>query len=465
MLDLVAVIAKAGRRAPRVQPPRVWGFRTGDAVAIVAFNALVIMGMWLRHGGLDNLGGAGARLTALGQLTALLGTYGALIQLVLMSRSPWLEQAFGMDRLAHWHRWLGFSVTGLVLAHVVFTTAGYAAGDGSSVSAEFLRLLSTFPYVLMATVATALLLMVAVSSIRMARRRLAYETWHFIHFYAYLVIVLSFGHVLAVGTDFANDPLARVYWAALYSVALLLVLAFRFGQPVLLDRRHHLRVAKVVAEAPGVVSIYVTGHDLGRLRVRAGQFFMWRFLTRDGWWKAHPFSLSEAPGGDHLRVTVKDAGDGTAGWLAVNPGTRVAVEGPYGVFTTLRRRHKRALLVAGGIGITPIRALLEELPAGKGSIVLIYRARSWDEVVFRTELEELINARQGTLRFLVGTRETSDLPDDPLSPRRIRQWVPDVKDRDIFICASGSMMRELHYSLRELGVPDSQIHYERFALL
>jgi predicted ferric reductase len=433
----------------------------------MSFNLVMIAGMWLRHGGADTLASPGALLTALGQLTALFGTYGALIQLVLMSRSPWMEQLFGLDRLAHWHRWLGFSVTTLICGHVILSTAGYALGDGSSFAGETWKLLTTFPYVLMATVATGLLVMVAVSSLRAARRRLKYETWHFIHLYAYLAIILSFGHVLAVGTDFSNDQLARVYWVALYAVVGALILLFRLGHPVLLDRRHRLRVSRVVPEAPGVASIYVTGTDLRNLRARAGQFFMWRFLARDRWWMAHPFSLSAAPNGEYLRITVKAVGDGTGDVQRLRPGTRVAVEGPYGVFTTLRRRQKRVLLVAGGIGITPIRALLEELPQGKGGAVLLYRARSWDEVLFRDELEQLMAARQGELRYLVGSRGggATDLPEEPFSPRSLLQLVPDVAQRDVFVCGSGQMMQELHDSLRELGVPDAQIHYERFALL
>jgi predicted ferric reductase len=466
--QLAPASSAAGRQKRfRVPPPRVWGSRPGDIAAALAFNLVLIAGMWFRHGGADKLTSLSALLTALGQLTALFGTYGALIQLVLMSRSPWLEQLFGLDRLAHWHRWLGFSVTWLICGHVVLTTAGYALGDGNSFAGETWRLLTTFPYVLMATVATGLLLMVAVTSLRTARRHLKYETWHFIHLYAYLAIALSFGHVLAVGTDFSDDPLARGYWVALYAAAGILVLLFRVGQPLLLDRRHRLKILRVVPEAPGVVSIYVTGTNLRNLRARAGQFFMWRFLARDRWWMAHPFSLSAAPDGESLRITIKQVGDGTGDVQLLRPGTRVAVEGPYGVFTTLRRRQKKVLLVAGGIGITPIRALLEELPQGRGSVVLLYRARSWDEVLFRDELEQLMAARQGELRYLVGSRGrgTTDLPEEPFNARALRQMVPDVLQRDVFICGSGQMMQELHYSLKELGVPDTQIHYERFALL
>ena len=453
------------RAKSRVQPPRIWGVRPLDVGWILALNAVLIVGMWLRHGEADGLTSATAQLTAAGQLTALLGTYAALVQIVLMTRSPWLEQLYGMDRLAHWHRWLGFSCTVAICGHVVFTTMGYALGDGRSVAAETWTLATTFPYVLMAWGGTAFLILAAVSSLRLARRRLTQETWHFIHLSGYLAIALSFGHVLAVGTDFSNDPVARGYWIALYAVVVALILAFRLGHPMRLALRHRLRVANVVPEAPGVVSVYVTGRDLDQLRARAGQYFTWRFFAGNGMWRAHPFSLSAAPNGEYLRLTVKEVGDGSADVHRLQPGTPVAVEGPYGLFTTLRRRHPRTLLIAGGIGITPVRALLEELPSGKGGTVVLYRVSSWEQVIFRSELEELAKARQATLHYLVGQRGTGELAEDPLSPRALRRLVPDVLQREVFICGPGGMMLELHRSLREIGIPDIQIHYERFALL
>ncbi len=440
-------------------------FTASDVIAIVAINAVLVVAMWIRHGGLNLLGSPAAKLTAAGQLTALVGTYAALVQVLLMSRSPWLERRFGLDGLAQWHRWLGFSVTILISAHVVFTTVGYPLGDGSSVAAEAWTLLTTYPYVLMATAATGLLLMVAITSIRLMRRRLSYETWRFVHLYAYLAIALAFGHELAVGTDFTDDTVARWYWIALYVVVGACLLAFRVGHPLRLSLRHQLRVSRIVPEAPGVVSLYVTGRHLDQFPARAGQYFRWRFLTRDGWWRTHPFSLSAPLNGQFLRLTVKGVGDGSSGLQHLHPGTRVAVEGPYGLFTTLRQTRPKVLLVAGGIGITPLRALIEEIPPKKDAITLIYRARRWEDLVFRDEPEKLIRDRRGMIHYLVGQRGTPEMPVDPLSPQMVRRLVPDVQSRDVFICGPGSMMKQTERVLRAIGVPGSQIHFERFALL
>ncbi len=452
--------APAARRVPL---PRTWHVRASDVAVVACANGLLIVAMWLRHGGLDQLGNPAGVLTAAGQLTALLGTYLALLQLVLMSRSPWLDQLFGMDRLAAAHRWVGFGCVSLLAAHGVLTTTGYALGDGRSIVGEAWTLLTTYPYVLLATAGMALFILVAVSSLRAARQRLSHETWYGIHLYVYLAIALSFLHQLVVGTDFMSDPLARLYWVGLYVVAIGSLLAFRVGQPLFLSWRHRLRVANVVTEAPGVVSVYVTGRDLERLAVRAGQYFMWRFLTRDGWWRAHPFSLSAAPNGQWLRLTIKDLGDYTRQLQGLRIGTRVFAEGPYGALTGARRHRQRVALIAGGIGITPLRALLEELPAAPGDLTLVYRARRWDEVVFRDELDQLMRLRGATVHYVVGPRGRGEVPREPLGMHALRRLVPDIAQRDVYLCGPVGMMQVAQRSLRALQVPPSQVHWERFA--
>ena len=425
-------------------------------------NGLLIALMWVRHGGAADLGSPGGILTAAGQLTALFGTYLILIELVLMSRSPWLEQSFGMDRLAAAHRWVGFGCVWLLVGHGLLTTAGYALGDGRSVVDEGVTLLTTYPFVLWAAVGMVLFVAVAVSSMRAARRRLSYETWHGIHLYAYLAVALTFAHQLVVGADFATDPLARLYWIGLYLLTAATILVFRFGQPVRTSVRHRLRVANVVHEGPHVVSIYLTGRELDRLAIRSGQYLVCRFLTRDGWWRAHPYSISAAPNGDWLRLTVKDLGDDSRRLQAIPLGTLVYIEGPYGALTGARRTKARVLLVAGGIGITPLRALLEELPGGPGELTLIYRARREADLVFRSEIDAIARMRGATVHYLVGARGSWDLPVDPLGPEALATFAPDAAERDVFLCGPVPMMDAVRRALRLLGVPGDQIHSERF---
>jgi predicted ferric reductase len=457
--DLTVPTARvAGRRLPRV-----WPLRPTDILFVLVANALLITGMWIRHGGLDTMGNVGGMATGAGQLTALLGTYLALVQLVLMSRSPWLDHVVGTDRLLGWHRWAGFACLWLLVGHAVFTTIGWAAADGISLLDETTTLLGRTEWVLMATVGLALFVLVAVTSVRAARRRLSYETWYGLHLYAYLAIALAFIHELTLGTDFIGDKVAVAYWVALYVVTIALVLTFRFGAPIRLSLRHRLRVASVVQEAPGVVSIYLTGRHLDRLAVDSGQFFHWRFLIGGGWWRPHPFSLSAVPNGACLRITVKNLGDDSGWLLALKPGVRVMFEGPYGIFTPSRMSRLAALFIAGGIGITPLRAMLEDLPPGPNAITLLYRARSWDEVVFRSELDSLAASRGARIIYLVGRRGSREMPNDPLTPAAIAWLVPDLHDRDIFLCGPDGFLSHVQRSLRSLRVPKEHIHAERFA--
>ena len=450
--------------APRPRPvplPRTWSIGAAEIVAILVANGVLILAMWLRHGGLEQLSTLGGQLTAIGQLTGLYGTYLALIQLVLMSRSPWLDQVFGMDGLAVAHRWLGFATVWMLLAHGLFITVGYSMGDGSGPVQEFVTLITTFPYVLMALVSGGLFALVAITSVRAARRRLSYETWYGLHLYAYLAIALGFLHQVFVGADFIHDPIAVAYWSALYAVTIGLILIFRVGQPIRMSVRHRLRVSHVVDEAPGVFSIYLVGRDLDKLAVRSGQYFVWRFLTRDGWWRAHPFSISSAPNGVWLRITIKELGDWSTAIRHMPIGTRVFIEGPYGVMTGARRTQHKVLFIAGGIGITPLRALLEALPGRPGDMTLLYRVRDPAEIVFRNELEELARARGARILYVTGRRDAH--PADPLGPAALERLVPDLRDRDIYLCGPGPMMSRVERTLRRLGLPDRQIHAERFA--
>jgi predicted ferric reductase len=458
-----ALAAAPARKARRVPVPRIWPVTANDVYAILGGNALLILGMWVRHGGLHELSTTAGIFTAAGEIAALFGTYLVLLQLILMSRSPWLDQIFGQDRITDAHRWVGFSAIWLLIGHAVLTTVGYAMAVNVSPVDQFFTLVGSYQFVLLSVVSLGLFLFVAFSSVRAVRRRASYETWYAIHLYTYLAIALGFLHQLFVGVDFTTDLVARVYWIALYVVAFGTMGVFRFYQPVATSWRHRFHVANVVEEAPGVASIYLTGRDLDQLPVRAGQWFRLRFLTREGWYRAHPFSISAAPNGRFLRFTIKELGDYTRTLQSIPVGTSVFVEGPHGAMTGAARTRARVLLVAGGIGITPLRALLEELPASRGNLTLVYRASGPEDVVFKREIDELASIRGATVHYLVGRRGSPEMPIDPLDPRALRRLVPDINDRDIFICGPAGMMTRVLSSLRRLRVPDAQVHYERFA--
>jgi predicted ferric reductase len=376
----------------------------------------------------------------------------------LLARIPALERLVGFDRLTVWHRWNGHACIDLIVAHVLLTVWGYAILDKLPLSKEISTMLGggIYPGMITATVGTALLIAVVFTSIVVVKRRLRYEWWYAVHLMAYAGIALSWFHEISTGNELVLDTAAADYWRALYAATLAILIVFRFALPAATAFRRRLRVAEVVTEAPGIVSLRITGRGLDRLGAQAGQFFLWRFLKRGFWNTAHPFSLSAAPDGKSLRLTVKALGDHSAHIADVKPGTRVIAEGPFGVFTATRRRSDKVLLVAGGIGITPVRALAEELD---GDVAVLYRAISESDLVFVDELEEL-GVR---VHYVLGDHAAPD-GHKLLSPDHIRELVPDLSERDVFVCGPPAMADAAVANLRRAGVDRRHIHLERFAL-
>lgn len=401
---------------------------------------------------------AGGVATFLGSLTGLAGTYLALLMVLLVSRIPVIERVLGQDGLLRWHRRLSPWPISLIVAHALFITVGYAQGAKTGIWHEFGVLLTRYPDVLIATVGLGIMCVIGVISIRAVRRRLPRETWWLIHLYMYLALALSFAHSLALGPSFVGHPVTRVVWSVAWAGTAGVVLAYRFGLPLVRSLRYRLVVSEIRQEGPGVVSVICSGRHLDKLAVSGGQFFCWRFLTRAMWWQAHPYSLSALPRPPYLRLTVKAVGDHSAAVAKLRPGTRVVVEGPYGVFTRQVQRQRRAALIAGGIGVTALRSLLEDLPHGSAPVV-IRRASSDSDLVLRKEVADLVRYCRGQLHELVGSRAQASL-----NEKSLLRLIPDLHRRDVYVCGPEGFVTSTVEILERLGVADELIHHEAYAL-
>jgi predicted ferric reductase len=451
--------ATLNRSAHRSVPNRGRaGLAPWAALALIGAGAGAVLLLWLQD--TAYVSGFGGWLTNAGRITGLLAGYAIVVLLALMARVPALERGLGADRLARWHAMGGRYTVSLAVAHTLLIIWGYAVTARANVVGETRSLLLTYPDVMMATVAVFLLLGVGIASARAARKKLNYETWHFIHLYTYLAIALAFSHQFSTGADFVSNARARWLWSALYVVVAVLLLWYRLITPIRAAFRHRLRVVEVRRENADVVTVFIGGRYLHELGTEAGQFFRWRFLTRDLWWAANPYSLSAAPRPTMLRVTVKVAGSHSAALLALSPGTRVFAEGPYGAFTAARRTRRKILLLAGGVGITPLRALFETLPAAPGDITMIYRANSAEDLVLRTELDWIAGERGCAVHYLLGPPKRGNR--DHLSAERLRKLVPDLRERDVFLCGPEPMMLAARAGLKAAGVPRRHIHHESF---
>jgi predicted ferric reductase len=427
-------------------------------LALILAGGVATIGLWWFH--TPPIHGLGDWLTNAGRITGLLAGYGVVVLVALMARIPPLERGIGADHLARWHSRGGRYTVSLVVTHGLLIVWGYAVSAHVSVISQTSTLVMSYPDVLAATVGGLLLVGVGISSARAARRRLRYETWYYLHFYTYLAVALAFSHQFATGAEFIDSPWARLVWGAMYAAVAAALLWYRFVTPVRQAVRHHMRVLSVHPEGPDVISLVISGRHLQELDAESGQFFRFRFLCRGLWWTSSPYSLSAGPQPDRIRITVKALGDHSRALADVSPGTAVIAEGPYGAVTAAVRRRHKVLLIGGGIGVTPLRALFETIPAGPADLTLIYRASRAEDVVFHDELRAIARQRGAQLHFVIGRR--SDLGYDPLSTEALVANIPDVADHDVYVCGPSGMTTGVMDALRAAGVRRRQIHHESF---
>ena len=428
-----------------------------DLLAALAGLAVVVIGLWIRHGGPGLLTSGWADVwTGLTQLTGLSASAVGLVGLALVARPRSVERRYGLDRLFVWHRILGETMAVLVGVHVFVGVAEWASTEG--VLTAIRDLTGRQPYMAAATVGAALIGLVTISSLRTLRRRLSYETWYFVHLLAYVGFALSFSHEIVIGGDLGDDRTARAVWVVAHVAVVAWLALGRWGH-LLAACTRPLRVAEVRALNDDTVELRLDGPGLRLVEADAGQFVLLRPLTARLWWQAHPYSLSGAPDTDGLRFTVKRRGDASASIAALAPGTRVAVEGPYGACTPAAIGDDKVLFVVGGVGIAPVLAMLPRLPATARPVVL-YRARAAEDLVHLDELQTLCAQRGGVVHTLVGP--TAALATrDPFAERVLRRATPDVADRVAVLCGPERLLHAARAGLRAAGVPSDRIHYER----
>jgi predicted ferric reductase len=392
-----------------------------------------------------------------GDVTAMGGTYLLLIMVLLAGRIPALERVLGQDSLIRWHRRLSSAPLLLLTAHAFLTVLGDAEAGRLGFWSEAGSLTTTMSWIFAAVVSYLMFVAIAGVSIRAVRRRLNYDTWWVIHLYTYLALAFSVPHQIFHGTSFVGHPGAQALWTLLWISTAGVVVVYRIGLPVARSLYHRLELVDVRPEAPGVYSLVVRGRHLHRLGVAGGQYFAWRFLKRDMWWHAHPFSLSALPMPPYMRVTIKVTGDSTAAIARLRPGTRIAVEGPYGAFTDQARTRRKVALVGAGVGITPLRALLEDMAPGT-DVVVLQRASSEDGLIHGSELEGMVADRKGRLVKLVGPRHRHRLDD----PRYLHRLVPDLATRDLYVCGPERFSAGVVAAAGQLGVAPEAVHCESF---
>jgi predicted ferric reductase len=432
-------------------------------IGLYAFGAAVAGAFWWNISGYSTHADLYSRVMAIGHITGILGAYCIVWQVLLLSRLTPLEDAFGLERVTKLHKWNGYTALTLLLVHTLALTLAYASLNQFTVLQQFIDFNLHWEDLLKASVGMALLIGIVGLSIGIVRMKLKYETWFYVHLFVYVAILLAFSHQFSDGADFVGHTINQLYWYALYGLAALSILVFRVGRPLYLLNKHRFRISQIVRETPDVISIYIRGRRLGEFKFRPGQFVIWRFLDKQHILQGHPFSLSAGPNDEFLRLTVKQLGDFTRSLDHLKPGTPVLLDGPHGHFTTETLSQAKVLMIAGGVGITPIRSMLEQLPEGVTNVALIYAAKTRADFALWSELEALIRAKGGTLRYVLSHETAPGFAAGLLDDEMLRTLVPDAADREVILCGPPAMMESVTQVLRRQGVRRSAIHTERFA--
>jgi len=428
--------------------------KTKKAIFLGLFilNILIILGFWYFNNQSQLTGGS--LYNALGRIFGLIGTYLFLIQILLISKVKFIEKTYGHDKLTRIHHFNGIIAFILLFLHGLFLVMGYKL----IAKISFLSQLTKFiggDEIGSAILALLILIIVIMLSITFSKIKIKYEWWYLTHLFTYLIIILAFSHQIENGMDLYSNNIFLVYWYILYIFIFGLLIIYRFLIPINNYFKHRFKVIKVIKENKNITSIYISGKDLNKYKFDGGQFGIFRFLD-NSFYQAHPFSFSKAYNGKEIRLSIKNLGDFTSKVKDIKIGTPIIIEGPFGVFTKKQIKYKNVVLIAGGIGITPIRSLLEDLSTTDISknITVIYSIKEENEIIFKDELSSI---QKNKIYYHLSSKEGH------LSEDKLRSIILNPTQTDVFICGPSSMTESIIKILRKIGVNKKRIHFERFS--
>jgi predicted ferric reductase len=431
-------------------------------ILLYVSNLITIIYIWSGHSLQLLTAGDGAWMLGLGRLCGLLLAFSVLMQFMLIGRIKWIESVFGLDKLSRVHKWNGYSLLLFLILHPLLIILSYGHANDFGFFRQLGFMVSNMEDILGAAIAACLFILIIFLSIAIVRMRLKYETWYAVHLLTYLAILLAFGHQLKLGEDLLSADFSKNYWYFLYAFVGINFVWYRLLKPVLQSYQYDFKISHVVQETYDTLSIYISGAGIQDFQVQPGQFIIVRFLQWPYVTEAHPFSISYIPKNNELRITPKGVGDFTKTLHGLKLGTKVLIDGPHGVFVSTQKSHNKTLLIAGGVGITPLRALAEELSQKEEDIILLYGNKTTKDIVFKEELEHIPNL---TIHHIMSS------PDSEwkgltgyIDKEKIQRLVPDIKDRDIFLCGPPVMMDLVRNLFISMGIPRSQIIWEKFSL-
>lgn len=393
-----------------------------------------------------------AAFHSLANITALLGTAGFAVNLLIGARLPFAERCFGpFDQMYRLHRTVGLAALVLLVSHALFLAASRAT---RSFAASLELFLPTAGWAVFAGVVALAGMTAAVAFTILGRLR--HEAFVWVQRSFGPIFLVSIVHVVA--QPGALDSAPTLYLLGLAALAAVSFL-YRSVLSRFLVRCFTYRLEAVDRLDPGVAELSLA--PKGRpIRFEPGQFAFFTFLDASVSSEPHPFSIASSPGDPRLRIVVKALGDYTTDLMTIRPGATTKVEGPYGRFSYLEVGNPRQIWIAGGIGITPFLSMARDLQPAGYQIDLYYCTEHAEQA---HSLDELFEISERDRRFRVIPIRTVSL--GRISAEDILGVSRDLVEIDILLCGPPAMNRNLTTQFMQIGVPGHQIHSEDFSFL
>lgn len=429
---------------------------------IFATPLIITLYFWLTTTGLD-LTSSASILISLGRLMGLITAYFVLIQFVLRGRIMPLEKIFGYELLNKIHKKIGLYLTAFLISHPMLLTLGYSMQGKINPISQYIQFITIYENVWLAFIGYITFLLIIFSSIYIVRNKLRYEFWYIVHLAVYIAVLLSFFHQFSVGTDFLLNKWFSYYWYLMYFIVFAITIYTRFIVLILRFKKHRFYIDKVIKETDDTISLFIKGVDLKNFHFEPGQFLFVRFLSKELSMESHPFSFSSIPNAEYLRITIKKEGDFTEKLMRIKSGTKLLIDGPHGAFTERFMKKDKILFIAAGVGITPIRSIIESIGNSKQQI-LFYSNRTSSDIIFKKELDSLSQKYKFPIYYVISREGTYKGIKGRIDLNLIKQYVSNLMEFDIYICGPKAMAKNITHELKSSGVHPSQIHFEEFVL-
>lgn len=376
------------------------------------------------------------------------------ITLFLTTRAKFLETLFvGLDKVYQVHRILGAVAFVFLIDHPLLLAAKSITAPetslmflvpGNNVAFNF-GIFSLYLFIL--------------TFIFIVFFRLPYNIWRFLHRVLGLAAILGFIHILTIGSDIGRFLPLKVWLITWMGVgfASLFYIIFLYQK---LAPRFEYQVEKIERELD-MINIWLKP-TTRILKFAPGQFVYTKFLNKTVGGELHPFSISSGESEGYLRLSIKVLGDYTLRLPDLKIGDKAHIFGPYGCFGKNCAESCDQCWIGGGVGITPFLSMLrqEAIKRTNRSIALFYCFRDKEEAVFSKEIASLSSQVEN-----IAYTDWPSAEKGRISAEKIVSTLGGVNNKHFLLCGPKIMMETLRKQFLRLGVPESNIHYEKFDLV